>query len=374
MTQARQDEHYMREAVDLARRGMGQVEPNPMVGALIVCDGQEVARGWHKKFGEPHAEVMALQAARLAGADVTGCTMYVTLEPCSHFGKTPPCADALIEAGLSRVVVGLEDPDEKVAGRGLARLREAGIEVVTGICADETRHLLRAYLKLRTEARPWVICKWAQTTDGCICLPREQGRWVSGAESRMRVHELRAIVDGICVGINTVLADDPMLTNRSAGGKQPTRLVLDTHLRIPVDCQLVESLHLSAVIIATSTDALNERAEKVKLLENRGVEMLPLPLQAGRLDLGALIDELGRRQWTRLLIEGGAQVHRSILQAGLADELQVFISPHRVASPARDTLPRLDIAELRRRYDLPEGEIESFGPDRLETIRIHQPK
>jgi diaminohydroxyphosphoribosylaminopyrimidine deaminase/5-amino-6-(5-phosphoribosylamino)uracil reductase len=368
MTNLQQDETFMREALDLARRGRGRVEPNPMVGALIVCEGRVVARGWHKKYGEPHAEIMALRAARLTGADVRGCTMYVTLEPCSHFGKTPPCADALIEAKLGRVVVAMEDPDENVSGRGLRRLRESGIDVTSGVCQEEARALLQAYLKLRLQRRPWVTLKWAQTRDGFILLPPGSGRWISSQASREKVHKARGQCDGILVGINTVLFDDPLLTNRSAGGKQPVRVVLDTHLRIDVDCKLMGSVHVSPVLIVTGPDAATRQPAKAELLQKRGAEILPLPVSKGGIDLQALLDELGRRSWTYLLVEGGAQVHRGFLSAGLADELQVYVAPLQVDGPAGQLLPRLDLADLRKEYALPPGQSQPVGPDEFHQV------
>ncbi len=370
MTNRTSDEYYMAQALELARRGRGQVEPNPMVGALIVCDGHEIARGWHKQFGRPHAEILALQAAGMAGADVAGCTMYVTLEPCSHFGKTPPCADALIAAKLGRVVIALEDPDPNVSGRGINRLRKAGIEVTTGLCQAQARQLLRAYLKLRTCDRPWVTLKWAQTREGCIMLPEGHDRWISCPESRQHVHRLRSVVDGILVGINTVLTDDPLLTNRSAGGKQPVRVVLDTHLRIDINAKLLNSLHVSPVLLAVGDETLRDQAQKVELLRTKGAEILPLPTDKTGLSLEALLDELGKRQWTHLLVEGGAQVHRSFLTNGLADELQVFVAPVSVNSDQASILPQLDLARVREEFSLPPGRAETSGTDRLETVEI----
>jgi diaminohydroxyphosphoribosylaminopyrimidine deaminase/5-amino-6-(5-phosphoribosylamino)uracil reductase len=257
------DESFMRRALDLARKGLGEVEPNPMVGAIIVRDGRILGEGWHQKFGGPHAEVEALSAAKTAGRDVRGATMYVTLEPCSHHGKTPPCTSAVLAAGIGRVVVAMEDPDEHVRGRGLAQLREAGVEVKCGLCEAEARELLAAYIKLRTRRRPWVICKWAQTADGYLALPAGEGRWISGEQSRQKVHELRACCDGICVGSGTVLADDPLLTNRSGRGRQPVRVVLDARLRTPSDSRLIATASaVSPVLLVTTARTLEARGPR----------------------------------------------------------------------------------------------------------------
>ncbi len=349
------DEHFMRAALECAAFGLGVVEPNPMVGAVIVRDGREIARGWHRAFGDPHAERDALAAA--AGADVTGATMYVTLEPCCHTGKTPPCTDAILEAGIARVVVAMEDPDENVSGRGIAILRKAGVEVTVGVCEAEARELLAAYVKLRTQGRPWVICKWAQTADGYLALPARQGRWISGQASRDRVHEIRSWCDGILVGAGTVLADDPLLTNRSGMRKQPVRVVLDSKLRTPSDCQLVRTAGEFPVLVVTTAAAPSDRAGE---LRDAGVEVLELPSRDEGVDLDALLDELGRRRWTYLLVEGGTTVLESFTSTGLADELLVFVAPIEVGDEG-EGLPRFDIAEL----DVEPAEETVLGDDVL---------
>jgi len=336
------DEQFMRTALECAAQGRSAVEPNPMVGAVIVRDGEEIARGWHHEFGGPHAEREALAAAASSGADVTGATMVVTLEPCCHTGKTPPCTEAILEAGIARVVIAMIDPDENVSGRGIAILRGAGVDVTVGVCEAEAREFLAAYIKLRTRGRPWVICKWAQTADGYLALPEGAGRWISSPLARARVHEIRSGCDGILVGAGTVLADDPLLTNRSGAGKQPVRVVLDSHLRTPLDCQLVRTAGESPVIVATASPAAPDRTEA---LRTTGVEVLELPLRDELIDLDALLDELGRRHWTYLLVEGGTTVLESFTTAELADELLVFLSPVELGEQAMG-LPRFDIADL----------------------------
>lgn len=316
------DEKYMLRALELAARGRGGVEPNPMVGAVIVRDGEVIGQGYHMKFGGPHAEINAISSV---SGDIAGSTVYVTLEPCSHYGKTPPCADALIAAGVGRVVVAMVDPDENVAGRGIDRIRAAGIEVTVGVCEVQARELLRAYIKLRTQSRPWVLLKWAQTQNGYIALPPESGRWISCEESLKKVHDIRSWCDAILVGISTVLADDPMLNNRSGRGKQPVRVVLDSKLRIPLDCKLVASANELPLTIVTAESSLS--CSKAELLVAAGAEVLALPTNSAGIDLAALLDEMGRRNWMNILVEGGAGVLRSFIADGLADEAMVFVAP-----------------------------------------------
>ena len=358
------DERHMAEALALAGGGAGAVEPNPMVGALIVRDDEVIARGYHKQFGGPHAEREAFSAAKASGIDVAGATMYVTLEPCCHHGKTPPCTAAIIEARIARVVIAMEDPDAQVAGKGISQLREAGIEVQTGVFEDQARRMLSAYMKLRTLARPWVTCKWAQTPSGLIALSESEGRWISSAQSREKVHELRSHCDGILIGAGTVLADDPLLTNRSGAGKQPARIVLDGKLRMPLDCQLVRTAEQSPVIIATTHQAITADPDKSAHLQAAGVELLELSAGPNGINLDALLDELGKRNWTHLLVEGGAAVLESFILGRYADELLAFVSPDEARSDAGD-LPRFDIAEVRKKLRLGEPVISQIGGDEL---------
>ena len=359
------DERFMTEALSLAERGRGRVEPNPMVGAVLVRDGRVLGRGWHGQFGGPHAEVEALADARKAGADARGAMMYVTLEPCCHYGKTPPCTEALIDAGVSRVVAAMDDPDPQVARKGFQQLRRAGIEVTTGVCQAAARRLLGPYVKLRTTSRPWVICKWAQTAGGLVALAPDAERWISCEASRAWVHELRSRCDGILVGVGTVLADDPLLTNRGRGGRQPTRVVLDSRLRTPLDSQLVKTAGEVPMIVATVCEAAGSRTGEA--LRSAGAELLELPVDDRGLDLEALLDDLGRRNWTYLLVEGGPTVLSAFIHAGLADELLVFVAPpHPTDSEAAaGTLPRFDLADLQKTLALPSPQERTIGPDTL---------
>jgi len=360
------DAHFMNIALEIALAGRGAVEPNPMVGAVIARGEVELGRGHHERFGGPHAEINAISAARRNGVDITGATMYVTLEPCCHHGKTPPCTDAIIASGIARVVVAMVDPDEQVSGVGIETLRGAGVRVDVGLCRREGERLLRAYRKLRKTKRPWVICKWAQTSDGYLALAPGCGRWISCPESRRRVHELRWGCDGILVGISTVLADDPLLTDRSGRPRARgplRRIVLDSHLRLPADCQLIETASDAPVIVATSIGA-ELRARQA--LSVRGAELLELPACNAGVDIEALLDELGRRQYTRLLVEGGAKVLSSFIEARLADELFVFVSPQTAGADGTSPKPpKFDITVLSERLSMPAPSETPSGSDML---------
>ncbi len=246
------DETWMRKAVELAERGRGHVEPNPLVGAIIVRDGRAVGEGWHQQYGQAHAEVNALAAA---GDAAHGATLYVTLEPCCHHGKTPPCTDAVLHAGIARVVAALADPFPLVAGQGAARLRSAGVAVEFGVCADLARRQNAPYLKLLAAGRPYIHAKWAMTLDGKIATRTGDSQWISSDASRRVVHELRGRMDGILVGIGTALADDPLLTARPPGPRTATRVILDAQARLPLDCRLVRTAREVPTLIATTPAA-----------------------------------------------------------------------------------------------------------------------
>jgi diaminohydroxyphosphoribosylaminopyrimidine deaminase/5-amino-6-(5-phosphoribosylamino)uracil reductase len=339
-----------------------------MVGAVIVRGGSVVGKGFHRCFGGAHAEVEAIADARRAGHDLAGATLYVTLEPCCHYGKTPPCTQAVMAAGLGRVVVAMADPDARVSGKGLDELRAAGISATVGVLEQEARHLLAAYVKLRTRGRPWVICKWAQSLDGKIATAARQSKWITGEPARNRAHHLRSLCDGVCVGVGTVLADDPLLTNRSGGGRQPTRLVLDAGLRTPLDSQLVRSARDFPLIVATGLGAL---AENVAAMAQAGVEILTLNQDGPRLDLGQLLDELGSRQWTYLLVEGGQAVLRSFLRQELADELAIFVAPCIIGGDGLSVTDWVQTQQMSDALRLPPAEVEQLGHDMLLRFRLN---
>ncbi|HEY2157958.1 MAG TPA: bifunctional diaminohydroxyphosphoribosylaminopyrimidine deaminase/5-amino-6-(5-phosphoribosylamino)uracil reductase RibD [Isosphaeraceae bacterium] len=315
-------ELWMRRALAEAARGIGAVEPNPMVGAVVVRDGQVVGVGHHARFGGPHAEVVALEAA---GESANGATVFVTLEPCCHHGKTPPCTDALIRAGVARVVAAMADPFAKVAGGGFARLDEAGIAVEVGLLAEEARRLNAPYLKRLATGRPFVTAKWAMTLDGKIAARSGRSAWISGERSRALVHEVRGRMDAIVVGVGTAVADDPQLTARPPGPRVATRVVLDASARLPLGSKLATTATEIPVIVAATLAAPPERVHD---LRGFGVRVLELPEAVpGRVDVGALLDELGRRGMTNVLVEGGGRVLGSFFDAGEVDEVDVFIAP-----------------------------------------------
>jgi len=320
-----QDERMMRRALRLAARARGRVEPNPMVGCVLVRRGRVIGEGWHRRFGGPHAERDALR--RCTGS-ASGATAYVTLEPCCHFGKTPPCTDALIEAGVVRVVAATIDPFAAVRGQGFRTLRKAGIRVDVGVCGAEAEILNAPYFKVRRTGRPWVILKWAQSLDGKIATHAGDSKWITGQAARREAHRLRGRVDAVVVGIGTVLADDPDLTCRHVKPKRTaTRIVLDGRLRIPRRAGLVRTARHAPVLIATTRTALRRRRGTADWLASAGCEVLALPGRAGRVDLTALLDELGRREMTNVMVEGGGEVLGAFFDQGLADEALVFVAP-----------------------------------------------
>jgi diaminohydroxyphosphoribosylaminopyrimidine deaminase/5-amino-6-(5-phosphoribosylamino)uracil reductase len=314
-------ESWMRRALELAERGRGYVEPNPLVGAVVVRDGQIVGEGWHQRYGEAHAEIHALAAAGEAAREAT---LYVTLEPCCHHGKTPPCTDAILRAGIQRVVAAMPDPFPAVAGKGAEQLRQAGVIVEFGIREAEARRLNAPYRKLLATGRPWVHAKWAMTLDGKIATRSGDSRWISNEASRRRVHELRGRMDAILAGIGTVLADNPQLTVRPPGPRTPLRIILDSQGRIHDDAILVQTARVTPTLIA-STQRMP--AAKRTALQDHGCEVLILPDHHGCVTVDALLAELGRRRFTNVLVEGGSGVFGAFVDAAAIDELHVFIAP-----------------------------------------------
>lgn len=317
-----QPQQFMRRALDLARQGEGRTAPNPPVGAVIVNAGEIVGEGFHPQAGQPHAEVFAL---RQAGEKARGAEIYVTLEPCSHHGKTPPCADALIAAGIKSVYIGTIDPNPVVAGRGVEKLKQAGIKVHTGVMETECCRLIAAFRHHILTGIPFTIYKAALTLDGNTATSTGDSQWVSGEQSRLLVHQLRDRVEAIMVGINTVLSDDPLLNTRlpEGGGRDPLRVVVDSQLRLPVDCRMLTQQSSAKTLVATiSTDE-----DEISKLQHAGAEVVTLPAVAGKVSLPQLWKELGCRKIQRLLIEGGAELAGAALSAGLINQLRLFVAP-----------------------------------------------
>ncbi len=318
-----EDIEYMRRAIELAERGVGFTNPNPMVGAVIVKGGKVIGEGWHERCGEWHAERNAFKNCTVPAE---GATMYVTLEPCCHYGKTPPCTEAIIEHGIARVVVGMEDPNPLVAGKGIALLREAGIEVVCGVEEEALREQNRVFLKYISTKLPWVAMKTAMTLDGKIATRTGDSKWITGAEARAYVHELRHRFMAIVVGIGTAVADDPLLNCRieGRGVRQPIRVVVDSNARLSLDSQLVKTAGEYRTIVAHTRFAPEE---SVKALREAGVEMLLCKEKEGLVDVRNLLELLGQSGIDSILLEGGGSLNYTFLAEGLADELYAFIAP-----------------------------------------------
>jgi diaminohydroxyphosphoribosylaminopyrimidine deaminase/5-amino-6-(5-phosphoribosylamino)uracil reductase len=314
----------MQRALAVAEGGIGFVSPNPVVGCVIVKAGRILGEGYHERYGGPHAEANAL---RVAGSEARGATLYVTLEPCCHTGKTPPCVDAVLQAGVGRVVIAMRDPNPKVAGGGLARLRAAGIDVTLGICEAEARRLNEPFLHYIQTQRPFVTLKCAVTLDGKIATRTGASRWITGAPAREHVHRMRHAADALLVGSGTALQDDPLLTTRlpGGGGVNPLRIVVDSLLRLSLSSQLATVRPDCRTLVATSQRA---PLDKQRQLENQGVEILRLPSYAdGRVNIEALLAALGTRGVADLLVEGGATLSATLLQRRLIDKVVVFIAP-----------------------------------------------
>jgi diaminohydroxyphosphoribosylaminopyrimidine deaminase/5-amino-6-(5-phosphoribosylamino)uracil reductase len=315
------DERMMAQALELSGRGLGRVEPNPAVGAVVTSGETVVGEGYHRFFGGPHAEVNALGAA---GERARGGTLYVTLEPCCHYGKTPPCTDAVIRAGVKRVVVAMQDPFPKVAGRGLALLREAGIQVEVGLCEKSAMKLNAPYLKLHLRGLPFFTAKWAMTLDGKIATDSGDATWISSAESRELVHRMRDRADAVMIGVRTAMRDDPLLTCRLPGGRSPRRIVVDSKARLPLESRLVGSVGEAPLWVACGRSAPPER---VRALSDAGCRVISLPERADHVDLAALAEMLAGESLTNVLAEGGAELFGSLFEARLVDRVTVFVAP-----------------------------------------------
>lgn len=361
------DTASMHAALALARRGLGNVWPNPAVGCVIVKEGRVVGRGWTQPGGRPHAEAEALTRA---GAAAQGATAYVTLEPCSHWGRTPPCADALIAAGVRRVVAALEDPDPRVAGSGLARLRAAGLAVEAGLCMAEAAELNAGFFHRVRLGRPLVTLKLASSLDGRIATPSGESRWITGPSAREHAHLLRASHDAILVGTGTVIADDPRLTCRlpGLGDNSPVRVALDRQLRIPLAALLVAEARQIPTWVVTLADADQARQQA---LRDAGVVVIAAdPDDAGHIDLAVALGLLGGRGLTRLLVEGGGRLAAALLRRGLVDRLAWFHAPLLLGG---DGVPAIAALGLDRLAEAPAFErlsTEAVGDDLLSTFRL----
>lgn len=316
------DEYYMQMALDLAASAKGKTNPNPLVGAIIVKDGLIAGTGLHRKAGEPHAEVHAF---RMAGDYAKGATLYVTLEPCSHYGKTPPCANLVKESGVSRVVVAMQDPNPKVAGKGIQLIRAAGIEVEVGVLEDKAKRLNERFIHNMLTNRPFVISKFAMTLDGKIATHTGHSKWITSEQSRQTVHQLRNEVDAILVGIGTVLADNPSLTTRlpQGGGKNPIRIILDSELRTPLDSNVVNMDEANTIIV--TKESADEG--KIEAMREKGVDVILVPKLETGLDLNRMLHALYQKGVTDLLVEGGGEINASFLRGGFIDKYFIYVAP-----------------------------------------------
>ncbi|MBQ4464476.1 MAG: bifunctional diaminohydroxyphosphoribosylaminopyrimidine deaminase/5-amino-6-(5-phosphoribosylamino)uracil reductase RibD [Oscillospiraceae bacterium] len=352
------DAELMRHAIALAKRGTGFVNPNPLVGAVLARDGQIIAEGWHAKYGDLHAERNALKVCD----DPRGAVMYVTLEPCCHTGKQPPCTDAILQSGIRKVFVGSDDPNPQVAGKGLKLLEDAGIEVVRGFLKDECDALNPIFFHYITARTPYVIMKIAMTADGKTATRAGFSKWITGEASRRHVHETRKRCAAIMVGIGTVLADDPTLTCRIENPSDPIRIVCDSNLQTPIESKLVVTAREIPTYIATCS--IDRR--KAELLESKGVHILEIPPDEGHVDLRFLMRRLGEMGIDSVLLEGGAALHEAALRAGIVQHIQVYIAPKMFGGvSAKPAVGGLGVYGVEEAYQLTSPEISRYGDDIL---------
>ena len=357
---SRNDQSFMQMALTLAARGRGRTSPNPMVGAVIAREGRVIGRGFHAKAGEPHAEVIAL---REAGEQAAGATLYVSLEPCSHHGRTPPCTAAIIDAGVKRVVAAMVDPNPLVRGRGIEALRAAGIEIEVGCLEEQARRLNEFFVVYHEEGRPFVTVKFAMSLCGRTAHDSGQARWISGPESREQGHRLRAQHDAVMVGIGTVLTDDPMLNVRLPGydGPQPRRIVIDGDLSLPTRSRLLRAREKGEVVLFTTPFA---KRGMIDFFEKEGCRVIVVPSRRRILDLRVVLQELHRLEVTSVLVEGGRQIHTTLLASGLADKVVAFLAPKIVGGWAlRNPVEGLDIPSMEEALVLQEVRTQTFGND-----------
>ncbi|MCR4645415.1 MAG: bifunctional diaminohydroxyphosphoribosylaminopyrimidine deaminase/5-amino-6-(5-phosphoribosylamino)uracil reductase RibD [Oscillospiraceae bacterium] len=357
-------EECMKRAIELAENGVGFVNPNPLVGAVIVRDGEIIGEGWHQKYGEAHAEVNALNACT---ESPVGAELFVTLEPCCHQGHQPPCTDAIIKAGISKVWIGSMDPNPLVAGKGAAMLEAAGIEVVRDFLKEECMKLNKIFFHYISTKTPYVILKIAMTADGKTATRAGLSRWITGVEARRHVHEMRKRCAAIMVGIGTVLADDPMLTCRVENPSNPVRVICDSNLQIPLDCKLVAT----AKEIPTYVACCGSDSRKTELLEKRGVHVLEIVSSDGRVNLRSLMRKLGSLGIDSVLLEGGAALHEAALRSGIVQQMQVYIAPKVFGGvSAKSAVGGLGVYEVEEAYRLAPPTISRFGEDVLLDFEV----
>jgi len=347
----------MKQALKLACKGRGKTSPNPLVGAVIVKDSRIIGHGYHHRYGGKHAEINAIKNA---GENVAGAALYVTLEPCCHYGKTPPCVDAIVHNRIGRVIIGTLDPNPLVNGKSVAMLKQQGIETKVGVLEKECRDLNEAHFKYMTTGLPLVTLKFAQTLDGRIATVTGDSKWISSAKFRRLAHQLRATNDAVMVGIDTVLADDPQLTVRLVRGRNPARVILDSRLRMPLDAEVVKSRELAPTIIATTSGA---EEKKLSSLRETGIEVLVTQEdEEGEVDLKHLLHALGERGISSVLVEGGAGVITSLLRQNLADKVILAVAP-KMMGKGIEAVGELNIRQVGQALKLAFGKVYRMGED-----------
>jgi diaminohydroxyphosphoribosylaminopyrimidine deaminase/5-amino-6-(5-phosphoribosylamino)uracil reductase len=352
------DAAFMREAIRLARRGVGRTSPNPPVGAVVVARGRIVGRGFHRRAGAAHGELAAL---REAGPHARGATLYVTLEPCNHHGRTPPCTEAIIAAGIKRVVVGAADPNPHVKRGGARRLRAHGVRVDMGIEVEPCAQLIRAFAKHARTGLPFVTVKLAASMDGRIATVTGASRWITGERARQLVHRLRNQVDAVMVGAGTVIADDPALTCRLRGGRDPLRVIVDGRLRVPLTARVLTKAAAAGTIVAT----VSRKPRIIEALRRRGATVLVLRGHGGQLALKSLLAELGKRGVTSVLVEGGGTLAAAALREGVVDEILCFYAPKLIGGDGRALLGPLGVVRLADAVSLANVRVARLGEDML---------
>lgn len=352
------DHGHMAQALRLAERGLYTTSPNPRVGCVLVRDGRVVGEGWHERAGEAHAEVHALRAAAAAGEDVRGATAYVTLEPCSHHGRTPPCAEALVAAGVARVVAAMADPNPLVAGRGLARLAAAGVETAVGLLAEQAGELNVGFVSRMTRGRPWVRLKAAASLDGKSALNNSKSQWITGPEARQDGHRWRARACALVTGVGTVRDDDPQMSVRGvAGARQPLRVVVDSRFETPPDARILQA---GRTLVAGGAG----HEARAGALREHGAEVALLPTDArGKVDLAELLRELGRRGINEIHLEAGWRLNGSFVKAELVDELLLYLAPCLLGHAARGIFDLPELASLDGKLALKLRDLRQVGPD-----------
>lgn len=353
------DQDYMRLALKEALKGAGWTNPNPLVGAVIVKDGRIIGKGYHRRYGELHAERNAIADCK---ESMEGAAMYVTLEPCCHYGRTPPCTEAIIEQGISRVVIGSGDPNPLVAGKGIKVLKEHGIQVDTGVLKEECDDVNQVFFHFIKTGLPYVVMKYAMTADGKIATYTGASRWITGEEARLQVQKARHRYAGIMVGVNTVLTDDPMLNCRLPEGNSPVRIICDTSLRTPLTANVVKTAKEIPTILATACD---EEEKRSRYLEH-GCEILSVPKKEGHIDLGELMKKLGERKVDSVLLDGGATLNYSALKAGIVNKVQTYLAPKIFGgTTAKSPVGGTGIELPEQAFLLKKGRITEIGDDIL---------